>query len=262
MLIEQLWVGNRLRNFNYLIACEHTGEALAIDPLDHRQCLSVAEEKGWTIKQIVNTHEHHDHIAGNAPMVEVTGATVLAHHDAKGHIPEQSVGLKAGDTVRVGQCELEVLDTPGHTMRHICLLARNDHPQLFAGDTMFGAGVGNCHNGGHPEELYATFSNQIEKLPPATELYPGHDYLANNLGFTLSLEPGNQTARDLLPKAEAQDPTDAMVTTLELEKKINLFLRLGSAELIANLIAKHPELGDAPGPREVFLKLRELRNSW
>ena len=55
MIIEQIWTGNALRNFNYLIACPDTGEALAIDPLDSEKCLSIAKEKGWDITQILNT---------------------------------------------------------------------------------------------------------------------------------------------------------------------------------------------------------------
>ena len=64
MLVEQIWTGNAYRNFNYLIACEETGEALAVDPLDHEKCLAVAKNRGWEITQIVNTHEHGDHVAG------------------------------------------------------------------------------------------------------------------------------------------------------------------------------------------------------
>lgn len=55
MIVEQVWTGNSLRNFNYLVACGETGEALAIDPLDFRRCLAVARERGWTITQILNT---------------------------------------------------------------------------------------------------------------------------------------------------------------------------------------------------------------
>ena len=69
MLIERLWVGNSLRNFNYLLACPESGEALAIDPLDHRSVLALARDKGWQITQILNTHEHHDHIGGNPAVV-------------------------------------------------------------------------------------------------------------------------------------------------------------------------------------------------
>ena len=60
LLVEQIWTGNDYRNFNYLIACPETGEALAIDPLEYDQCLIGAKDKGWEITQIVNTHHHHD----------------------------------------------------------------------------------------------------------------------------------------------------------------------------------------------------------
>ena len=58
MIVEQNWTDNSYRNFNYLIACSETGEALAVDPLDHRKCLATAKDRGWEITQIVNTHEH------------------------------------------------------------------------------------------------------------------------------------------------------------------------------------------------------------
>ena len=61
MIVERIWTGNAYRNFNYLIACSETGEALAIDPLDHEKCLKAAKDEGWEITQILNTHEHQDH---------------------------------------------------------------------------------------------------------------------------------------------------------------------------------------------------------
>ena len=56
MIVEQIWTGNAYRNFNYLIACPETGEALAIDPLDHEKCLGRAKDKGWDITQILRQH--------------------------------------------------------------------------------------------------------------------------------------------------------------------------------------------------------------
>ena len=82
MIVEQVWTGNAYRNFNYLVACPETGDALAIDPLDYGKCLAAAKRQGWTITQILNTHEHRDHIGGNDPMIQATGAKLLAHHQA------------------------------------------------------------------------------------------------------------------------------------------------------------------------------------
>ena len=263
MIVKQIWTANAGRNFNYLIACPETGEALAVDPLDHEKCLRAAQSAGWHITQILNTHEHRDHTGGNGPMAQKTGAKILAHKNAGARIPEMSQGVSAGDVIKVGKTvELEALDTPGHTMTHICLLSHTDQPALFCGDTLFNAGAGNCHNGGHPSELYRTFVSQLAKLPGDTLIYPGHDYIVNNLGFTLDREPDNQTAQRLLAQVRQQDPRRALVTTLALEKEINTFFRLHSPTVIARLREAFPDLPDDPDPKTVFLKLRELRNSW
>lgn len=263
MLVRQVWTANAWRNFNYLVACPETGEALAIDPLDHRKCLAAAQDAGWRITQILNTHEHGDHIGGNPAMAAATGARIIAHRNAGGRIPNVARGVGAGDIVAVGKTvELECLDTPGHTMSHICLLSRTDRPALFSGDTLFNAGAGNCHNGGHPEELYRTFATQLDALPDDVLLYPGHDYLANNLRFTLDREPDNETARAMLERWGNQDPEHAHVTTLGEERAMNVFFRLRSSGVIARLRETFPELPGEPDERTVFLKLRELRNTW
>jgi len=266
MIVEQVWTGNAYRNFNYLIACPETGEALAVDPLDFNKCLAVAAERGWTVTQILNTHEHGDHIGGNKGMVAATGAKIIAHKDAGRRIPNMDRGLTAGDVIKVGATvDLECLDTPGHTMSHVCLLSHTDQPALFSGDTLFNAGAGNCHNGGHPEELYETFENQLTRLRDDTLIYPGHDYLVNNLRFTLDREPDNATAMQMIDDYEDQDPADALVTTLAQEREMNTFFRLDSPSVIAKLQQDFPEIGEtgnSPDERAVFLKLRELRNSW
>ena len=263
MIVEQVWTGNAYRNFNYLIACPETGDALAIDPLDYEKCLARARANGWSVTQVLNTHEHGDHTGGNKAMVAATGAKIIAHNNAGKRIPNMDRGVGAGDIVRVGKTvELECLDTPGHTMSHICLLSHTEQPALFSGDTLFNAGAGNCHNGGHPNELYDTFNEQLERLPDDTMIYPGHDYLLNNLGFTLDREPDNSIAAEMMERYKDQDPDNALVTTLAQEKQINTFFRLDSPSVIRRLRDNYPDMVEDPSPREVFLKLRELRNSW
>ena len=261
MIVEQIWTNNALRNFNYLIACPETGEAMAIDPLDHKKCLDAARRHGWDITQVLNTHEHGDHTGGNTKVIGATGARLLAHHSAR--IPGVDVGLRAGDVINIGKTvELESLDTPGHTMTHVCLLSHTDTPALFCGDTLFNAGAGNFHNGGHPEELYSTFSEQLSRLPDQTLVYPGHDYIVNNLNFTLDREPDNDRAGTLLKEVQNQSSDDALVTTLGLEKEINTFFRLQNPTVIARLREVFPEIPEDPDAKTVFLALRKLRNDW
>ena len=263
MIVERLWTNNAYRNFNYLIACPETGEALAIDPLDHEKCLSTAKARGWQITQLLNTHEHHDHTGGNAAVVAATGATVIAHHKAAGSISGVDRGVKAGDVIKVGKTvELECLDTPGHTMCHICLRSHTEQPALFSGDTLFNAGAGNTHNGGNTEALYTTFADQLSRLPDNTRIYPGHDYIETNLKFTLSREPGNTAAQALLPSVTGHDPATSIVTTLLQEKQHNTFFRLTSAAVVAKLRESFPDLPENPDAKTVFVKLREMRNKW
>jgi hydroxyacylglutathione hydrolase len=270
MLIERIWADNSARNFHYLVACGETGEALAIDPLNWQACLGRARALNWTIKQIFNTHEHGDHTGGNAALVAQTHASVLAHAAAAERIGGVDFGLNGGDEVRVGRSvRLRCLDTPGHTRAHLCLYGEAEEaesPALFSGDTLFNAGVGNCIHGGDPELLYETFTDCVAKLPDATRVYPGHEYLERNLGFTLDREPSNPAARTLAQRISAAGAAlsgaQAPVLNLGEEKQLNVFLRLEQPEIAAVLQRGGAELGAKPTPRALFLALRELRNRW
>ncbi len=263
MIVERIWAANELRNYHYVVACSETGEALVVDPLDWRACLQRANERGWKITQIVNTHEHKDHTAGNAELVKATGARVLAHARAASMIGGVDQGLAAGDVITIGRSvELECLDTPGHTLAHVCLLAHAEGPALFSGDTLFNAGVGHCRGGGDPELLFKTCAQQLARLPTSTRIYPGHDYLLNNLRFTRHVETNNQAAADWLARSEKVPPEEQAVLTLAQEFTVNSFFRLAEPGLIDTLRQRVPTLPARPTPREVFLALRELRNSW
>lgn len=261
MIIERIWPDNAWRNYHYLIACGETGEAMAIDPLDWRAVHETAQRRGWTITHILNTHEHADHIGGNDALRMVTRARVLAHPGAAPRLRDLDQAVTQGDIIRIGRSvELECLDTPGHTRAHVCLLAHGDRPALISGDTLFNAGAGNCHNGGDPDLLYDTFERRFAHLPDSVAVHPGHDYLARNLAFTLDVEPDNAAAAALL--AQVAGGAETPVTTLGEERRINAFFRLQRPTIVDRLRQRFPDLPAAPTPRQVFLKLRELRNAW
>lgn len=266
MLVEQIPVNNSLRNYMYLIACAETKEAVAIDPLDHAVCLARAAELGWTIRGVINTHEHYDHTGGNDEVIAATGATLYAHEKAVGKIANVDVGLAAGDAVQVGRSvELLAMDTPGHTFCHTCLLYQGDDnqpPALFCGDTLFNAGVGNCHNGGDPQVMYQTFAEQLFVLADETLVYPGHDYIINNLQFTLDREPDNLAAQSLLVAMQQWNGDKHFISNIALERAVNSFFRLESGTIIRLLRERFADLPEQPSEEQVFLKLRELRNSW
>ena len=262
MIIKQIYTYNNYRNFNYLIGCSKTREAIAVDPLAYNLCLDEAKKNELNIIAVINTHEHLDHTGGNDKIIKHTGAKLYAHHNAKNFIKDVDIGLKAGDTIKIGSTvNIDILDTPGHTMSHLCLLVRGKEEALFCGDTLFNAGVGNCHNGGNPLSLYNTFYNQLIKLDKKTKIYPGHDYLSNKLEFTLSLEPNNKNAFDLLQKSKKENFSTNFVSSFDLELKVNTFFRLKEKSILESLKSKNV-LSKNDSPQEVFLALRELRNSW
>ena len=109
---------------------------------------------------------------------------------------------------------------------------------------------------------FALELSKLANLPDETLIYPGHDYIENNLNFTLDREPDNRKAASLLSEVKEQNPDRALVSSLSLEKEINTFFRLHSPSVIAALREAFPDLPEEVDARTVFLKLRELRNTW
>ena len=255
--IHQIYAQNSLRNFNYII--ESSIGAVIIDPYDAKQVIQ-ALGNNTNILAIINTHEHHDHIRGNKELKQLYQCEVLVHQNALHVVPEADRAMSSGDKIDLAQgwC-LEVIDTPGHTFSHLCLLLKNEGKvkAVFSGDTMFNAGVGNCHNGGDPSILYETIRDYFQTLEDDVVLYPGHDYLRNNLGFTLDREPTNLEAKRWQEKHLQLDQNkEFFQTKMKDERLINTFLRLDQASIIDNL-PNHVQ-----DEKSVFITLRELRNKW
>lgn len=261
MVINQIYTKSFLRNFTYILEYQDVeGEdcCLCIDPFDSSVTEEFLKQSDSKLKAIINTHEHHDHVGGNETLVDLYQCEVWVHENGKGKIPRATHFFKGGEIIDLNKdYSIRVLNTPGHTFAHLCfLLMKEGKPHaVFTGDTLFNAGVGNCHNGGDPETLFHTVSEQLQTLPGDVLVYPGHDYWENNLKFTLDREPNNGEAKELLDQMEFNDE-EFLVSSLDLEKKVNSFLRLDSPEIRKNL------KGENFIDKQVFIKLRELRNQW
>jgi hydroxyacylglutathione hydrolase len=179
MIFRQIPVG-MMANFVYVLGCEKTGLAAVVDPSsDTSDVLAFLAEKGLRIDTILVTHGHSDHVGGVASLAQETGAKVVVHKsDASGlqqrTIPTEIVTVEGGEKLKVGEIEIEVIHTPGHTPGGICFLAEG---KLITGDTLF---VGDCGRadlpGGSPKQLFESLHQKLKPLDDDIEVYPGHDY--------------------------------------------------------------------------------------
>jgi len=160
-----------MENFSYLVYCPESGRGIGVDPsFAPEKLLEAAAERGVALEDLVNTHGHRDHIAGNGRIIEATGAKLAAHPlDVAG----ADIPLTDGSVLGIGEKMVEILHTPGHTPGSITL-----HPPgaLITGDTLFVTFVGRADlPGSDPDALYRSL-RRLAALPPETLVYPGHDY--------------------------------------------------------------------------------------
>jgi len=173
MIIKQLEIGY-MGNFCYLVGCVDTHQAMVIDPgADVERIVSAADKAGLNIVNIVNTHGHGDHTAGNAALRDLTGAKIVIHALDADRYPAADILIDEEKTFQLGQLTFDVIHTPGHTPGGICLYARGN---LFTGDTLFVGDSGRTDlAGGHRPTLGKSIRH-LMKLPDDTVIWPGHNY--------------------------------------------------------------------------------------
>ncbi len=189
MIIEKLEVGMIMANC-YILGCEETREAAVIDPGDEAdRILYKLAEHQLTVKYIINTHGHFDHVSANKPLKKATGAALLAHPaDAPmlTNLAEMAsaFGLSAenspppdrtvdeGDTIKFGTINLKVIHTPGHSPGGITL---HTDGIAFVGDTLFAGSIGRTDfPGGDFDTLISVIQNKLFPLGDNVVVYCGH----------------------------------------------------------------------------------------
>lgn len=189
MIIESLPTGPLQVNC-YVVACAVTRQAVVIDPGgDVVQILALLKRHDLQVSMVINTHGHFDHIGGNRQLLTATGAKLLLHKDdsqllasaaehAAGYglssesSPQPDRLLEGGERLQLGELQIDVLHTPGHTPGGICLLIED---QVIVGDTLFAGSVGRTDlPGGDHQTLIKSIHDKLLVLPDATAAHPGH----------------------------------------------------------------------------------------
>jgi hydroxyacylglutathione hydrolase len=187
LIVRKLIVGAYASNC-YIVGSEKTKEGMIIDPgAEAKEIMRAVAKLGLTIKLIVLTHRHPDHVGAAAQVKAATGAPVAMHAECARYLPQSPSYIyeepfeaapypdrivKDGDTIEIGELRFTVLHTAGHTPCGISLVGEG---VVFTGDTLFNYGIGRYDLiDGDYDQLIAGIKTKLLTLPPETIVYPGH----------------------------------------------------------------------------------------
>ena len=225
MILEQYYL-ECLSHASYLIGDQRTGRAIVVDPRrDIAEYLDDAEKYGLVIEGVVNTHFHADFVSGHLELVDATGAWIGFGEAAETDYPIRR--LRDGERLSLGDVELEILSTPGHTWESISVLVR-EHPgatptAVLTGDSLFIGDVGrpdlvNLGDGSTTDlarAMYSTIHDKLLTLPDDVIVMPAHgagSSCGKNLSTELTSTIGEQRASNPSVQPMTEDAFVALVT--------------------------------------------------
>ncbi len=223
-------------NYAWLLRCDRSGALSIVDPAEEAPVAAAIDRAvadGGRLESILITHHHDDHIAAVDAIRARFGARVIGAAADRHRLPALERAVAPGDTLRVGEAEGEVIDTPGHTLGHLSYYFP-DGGVLLCADTLFSLGCGRLLEG-TPADMFASL-RRLAALPDDTLVCCGHEYTASNARFARSEHDGPALAAradEIDRQREAGEPT--VPTRLGEEKRLNPFLTAPDVDALARL---------------------------
>ncbi len=208
-------------NYIWLIINEDNRQAICVDPGEAKPVLDFLAQENISLKAILLTHHHHDHIGGTSELLQ-SNPEIPVYGPKDPRMPQVTHILQDQDALQLNSCHFVVLSTPGHTATHISLYEPN-HGWLFCGDTLFSAGCGRVFDG-TIEALHESLQ-KLKNLPDNTEVYCAHEYTRRNLHFAATVEPENVAIRNYAQRLLHAGIPCSLPSSIAVEKEINPFLR-------------------------------------
>ena len=221
-------------NYSYLVIDQVKNIACVIDPSEAKPIIDFLEKNKISLKFILNTHHHYDHVGGNKELKEKYKAMVIGYDGDKERIPELDISVKDNEIWKYENFEVKIFHIPGHTLGHICFYFYKEE-SVFTGDTLFSLGCGKIFEGTY-SQMYNSLM-KIKILPQNTKTYCGHEYTKQNSNFCIANDKNNKNLKNKIKevdiKLEKKLPT--IPSTIKEEIECNIFLRSNNIETFSKL---------------------------
>lgn len=242
-------------NYIYIITESTSRITACVDPSVCDEVVNFLNKNGLKLDFILNTHHHSDHVGGNLELKDKYNCKIIGSLMDKARIPGIDIKLKENDLFSFGKSTFKIIDTPGHTIGHICFYFEEEKI-LFSGDTIFSLGCGRLFEGSYRD--MTTSLLKIKSLSSNTKIYCGHEYTQANASFALSLNGDDKNLQnkveDIKKKRGMSIPTVPFL--LKDELRFNPFLKFDEREYLNSIGVEYLD------KVENFKKIRILKDNF
>ena len=211
-------------NYSYIISDIISKTTTCIDPGNAEEILRYLKKNNLKLDYILNTHHHSDHVGGNLELKKIFNCKIVGSFTDLNRIPGIELGLKDQELFDLGGSKLRVIETPGHTVGHICFYSY-ESKSLFSGDTLFSLGCGRLFEGSCKQMMESLL--KLRSLPGETKVYCGHEYTQSNSKFVFHLDKNNENLKRKIEqiKDKRNRLESTVPSTISEEIELNPFMK-------------------------------------